>query len=251
MAPHSYRKRLEECYDMPPKIYQKREVPLTDEQRRIYRELKEFATVQLSSEVHVTATMVMTQVLRLHQVLCGHVRDEQGNVHEISQNRTRELLDLLGEFDGKAVIWCSYDEDIRRVSEAIRKEYTEGGFLSDDWSHGPVARFWGGNLRTREEEERRFKTDPTCRFMVATAAAGGRGRTWDAASLVVYYSNTPNLEHREQSEERPQNVGKMNSTLYVDLVSPETVDEKYLHALRAKIDMAAAVNGDSWRDWVV
>lgn len=242
IAPHSHRVLLEDCYDLPPKIYQRREVTMTDEQARIYKEIKEFATAKLDEEQHVTATMVMTQILRMHQVLCGHTGTELGErFTTIPENRTSELLALLEEHDGKAIIWCSYDHDVRKVAEAINVHF----------DGAKVARFWGGNTNTREDEERMFQTDPACRHMVATAAAGGRGRMWAAADLVVYYSNTSNLEHRSQSEERAQGVHKINSVLYVDLVVPGTVDEKILTSLRNKIDMAATVTGDDYREWLI
>lgn len=241
IAPHSYRCRLEDCYDLPPKTYQVRHASMTKEQERIYAELRAYATARLSAEAHVTATQAITQMLRLHQILCGHTRDEGGVEHEIPENRTAAVLQLLEEHDGKAIIWCAYDHDVRRVSAAIEAEEGEGS----------VARFWGGNRDSREAEERRFVTDPRCRRMVATAAAGGRGRTWTVADLVIYHSNTQNLEHRSQSEERPQGVDKTNSVLYVDLVTPGTVDEKFLESLRAKFDMADRINGDNWRSWVI
>jgi SNF2 family DNA or RNA helicase len=241
VAPHAFRVALEECYDMPPKIYQTREVELTDEQSRIYRELLAYATAKLSDQKHVTATEAMTQILRLHQVLCGHVRDEEGEIHEVPTNREKELLELIEQHDGKAIIWCSYDHDIRRVVRALEKEY----------GLGCCARFWGGNVPTREMEERQFQEEPECRFMVATPAAGGRGRMWAAADLVVYYSSSYDLEHRDQSEERPQAVGKTTSVLYVDLMARGTVDEKIIQCLRDKIDLAAQVSGDGWKSWVV
>jgi hypothetical protein len=241
LAPHSHRVRLEDCYDMTDPTYAIRHVEMTDDQKRIYNELKHFATAQLAEEQFVSAQQVITQILRLHQVLCGHTVDETGERHMIAENRTNELLNLLEEYDGKAIIWCSYDNDIRKVSERLRKDYGEGS----------VARFWGGNQSTREQEEVAFKTDPACRFMVATAAAGGRGRTWDVADLTVYYSNTQDLEHREQSEARPKGVGKKRPLHYVDLMVPGTVDEKIIKALRNKINMAATISGDSWKEWVV
>jgi hypothetical protein len=241
IAPHSFRVALEDCYDMPPKIYQTREVDLTGEQQRIYREILDYATSHLGGQSYVTATEAMTQILRLHQVLCGHVRDERGKVHEVPTRREHELLELIEQHDGKAIIWCSYDHDVRRIERALEKE------------HGPgcCSRFWGGNVQAREDEEKRFQQDPSCRFMIATPAAGGRGRMWAAADLVVYYSNSYCLEQRDQSEERPQAVGKANSVLYVDLVAPGTVDEKILQCLREKIDLAAQVSGERWRSWVV
>lgn len=253
IKPHSHRVLLEDCYDLPPKIYQTREVPLTEEQERIYKSLKDFATAELENEEHVTATQVITQILRLHQVLCGHVGTEQGEFREIPERRTETLIDLLEEHDGKGIIWCSYDADVRKVANAIDKSLGAHDYVP----HNPkaplehVARFWGGNRSSREDEERRFLTDPECRYMVATAAAGGRGRTWTVADLVVYYSNTADLEHRAQSEERAQGIDKKNSVLYVDLVAPGTVDVKMLRTLRDKMTMAATITGDKWREWLL
>lgn len=241
IAPHSYRVRLEDCYDLPPKIYMKREVELTKEQRRVYSDIKQYATSQLNESSHVTATEVIVQLLRLHQVLCGHATDEGGHQRRLPELRTAALLEQLEEYDGKAIIWCSYDWDIRNVSSTIAKEYGEYS----------LARFWGGNKNEREAEEKRFLTDPRCRFMIATPAAGGRGRTWLVANLVIYYSNTHDLEHRSQSEERTQAVDKVVPVTYVDLVVPGTVDEKIIKSLRSKINMASTITGDAWREWLI
>jgi hypothetical protein len=186
--------------------------------------------------------VVIAQILRLHQVLCGHTRSETHQLHEIPERRTEELLDLLEEYaHGKAVIWCSYDFSINRVVAALSKVYGSNS----------VARFWGGNLPTREQEEKRFKEDPACRFMVATPAAGGKGRTWSNADLVVYYSSSYDLEHRDQSEMRVQGIDKTRAVDYVDLVAPNTIDMKILQTLRAKMNLAATITGANWREWLL
>jgi len=241
VSEHSYRARLSDCYDLPPKIYSMRTLEMTLEQKRIYKSLKETAIAELASMTSVTALSVVSRMIRLHQVLCGHVRDELNALQEIPERRTAALLELLQEHEGKAIIWCSYDYNVRNVSAALAAEF------------GPesVSRFWGGNVGTREAEEERFQTDPECRFMVGTPSAGGRGRLWVVADLVIYYSNTHNLEHRSQSEERAQGIDKVNSVAYVDLLVPGTVDEKIINGLREKIDMADVINGDNWREWLV
>jgi SNF2 family DNA or RNA helicase len=243
IAAHSYRVRLEDCYDLPPRQYSKREVALTKEQARIYNDIKLNAMAQLKTGEHITAMQVITQMLRMHQVLCGHTKDENGVEHLIPEKRTEALLELLEDYDGKAIIWCNYDHDIRKVTAALEKEY----------GAGCTARFWGGNRDTRDDEIAvwRSKKAPQCRFIVATQSAGGRGQTWTEADLVVYYSNSYDLEHRMQSEERAQGVGKTTSVAYVDLVVPGTVDEVMIEALRAKINMAAAIIGDEWREWLI
>ena len=264
IQPHSFRVQLEDCYDLPPKMYTVREVKLTPEQERIYREIKQFATSEIEENAHVTATVVITQILRMHQVLCGHVGTEDGKFLDIPENRTKTLIELLEEHDGKGIVWCSYDADVRKVSLEIEnsiieqvEEPTVNSYGKEEYRKPDesklryVARFWGGNKSSREDEEKKFLNDPQCRYMVATAAAGGRGRTWTVADLVVYYSNTADLEHRSQSEERAQGVNKTKSVLYVDLVAPGTVDEKMLQTLRNKIDMAGAITSDNWKEWVV
>lgn len=242
IAPHSFRVRLEDCYDLPESVYQMREVQLTKEQTKAYDELKKYATTKLANEAHVTATLVITQLIRLHQILLGHVKDdENGNINFLPEKRTEELLALLEDYDGKAIIWVAYDVDITRISSALMKEYGDNS----------VARFWGGNATTREADDRRFKEDERCRFMVATAGAGGRGRTWDVADLVIYHSNTDNLEHRDQSEERAKNVGKTKSVLYIDMMVPGTVEERIIKHLRQKINVASIINGDNYREWLI
>jgi SNF2 family DNA or RNA helicase len=241
LSGYSFRVRLEDCYDVPPKLYLTREVELTPEQTRMYKELKKYATTQLASGEHVTTTEVITQMLRLHQLCCGHLTDEEDVLHEVKSNRPAELLRLLAEYDGKAVIWCSYRQDIETVTAKLRKEYGDEA----------VAVFYGGNVKDREAESARFETQEDCRFMIATPGSGGRGRTWSMAGLIVYYSNTDNLEHRDQSEERASGVGKSERVTVVDFITKGTVEEKIVHALRNKIDLAATITGDDFRQWVV
>jgi SNF2 family DNA or RNA helicase len=242
IAPHSYRVTLDQVREAAPPVYVMREVKMTAEQERIYRELKEFATSAIEADKHVTATAVITQILRLHQLLCGHVIDDDtGEIHDVPENRTAELLRVLEDYDGKAIIWCSYDHDVRKVSDRLIKEYGERA----------VARFWGGNRDTREEEESRFKNDPECRFEVATPAAGGRGRTWSVADLHVFYSSTADLEHRYQAEDRSEGVEKFNQATRIDLVVPGTVEERIIQTLRDKIDIASAITNDGYKTWLI
>lgn len=241
IAPHSFRVKLEDCYDLPPKIYMKREVKLTKEQRRLYDEMLKNATAELHSKTFVNGGSVVVRMLRLHQILCGWVTDELGHEQTFPDNRTKEVMEILEEHDGKSIIWCCYDYNIRQVGEAIEKRYGKGS----------VARFWGGNPRTREDEERRFINDDRCNHMVSTQSAGGRGRPWACADLSIYHSSTNNLEHRSQSEERDQAVDKVRSVLSIDLVATGTVDEKIIEALRKKIDLATMITGDNYKEWLI
>ena len=80
---------------------------------------------------------------------------------------------------------------------------------------------------------------------------GGYGITLTAAHTVIYYSNNYDLEVRLQSEDRAHRIGQTNKVTYIDLVSPGTIDEKILKALRSKIDLASQVLGEDTKDWLM
>jgi len=241
IAPFSFQALKKDCLDLPPKIYEPRDVQLTGEQRQVYISVLKDATAQLSSGTFVTATTALAQIMRLHQVACGHVRDEKGDIHDIPSNRVDAVLEVLEEHAGKAVIWVTYDRELRKIAAALETEYGKGS----------VARFWGGNAKDRGEDEKKFLTDPACRFMVSTPASGSRGNTWTVADLVIYAANSYDLEFRFQSEDRTHRIGQTLPVTYVDLVARGTVDEKILFALRNKINLSSIITGREWEKWVV
>src|SRR5215469_1355079 len=243
IAPYCFRATKAECLDLPPKIWEREQVELTPDQRRIYKELKKNATSELEKDPpkHITATRVITRMIRLHQLVCGYAIDEEGKVIPVKHNRLERLMEILSEYKDKVVIWANYIYNINQIVERIKKDY----------SPQFVARYDGTNADTRNDEERRWKTDPHCRFMVATQQSGGLGNNWIEANLVIYYSNNYNLELRMQSEDRSHRGGQTKSVTYIDLVCPGTVDETIIGALRDKIDLDTAITGDNYRQWLV
>ena len=94
------------------------------------------------------------------------------------------------------------------------------------------------------------KPDNPLRFFIGNAATAGYGITLTEATTVVYYANSFDLEHRIQSEDRAHRLGQKNKVLYIDLISPNTIDEKIVKALRQKIDLGAKVLGEEAREWL-
>ena len=76
------------------------------------------------------------------------------------------------------------------------------------------------------------------------------GITLTAADTVIYYSNSYNLEHRLQSEDRAHRIGQEKNVLYVDLICRGTIDSKIVKALRDKKNIAQQVMGDDWKEWL-
>jgi SNF2 family DNA or RNA helicase len=88
------------------------------------------------------------------------------------------------------------------------------------------------------------------RFFVGNPRTGGYGLTLTAAKTVIYYSNNFDLEVRLQSEDRAHRIGQTNKVTYVDFISPGTVDEHIVKALRNKINIANAVLGEELKEWI-
>lgn len=242
IADHSFRVLKEECLDLPPKVFQIRHVELTAEQRRIYESLKRVAMAELPTGDYVSAPDILPRLIRMQQVLCGYVVDEEGKEHTVPSNRLNDLMELLDDHDSKAIIWCPHVRALNEIYVAIAKQYGKGA----------VVRFWGEvGDNEREEAKVRFQEDNGTRFFVGNPSVGGLGITLTAASLVVYYANSPDLEIRSQSEDRPHRKGLEHSVTYVDMCVPDTIDERWINALRRKMDVAAAINGESPRAWLI
>ena len=236
----SYRVLKEDCLDLPDKIYVKRNVTLTEEQSKLYKQMKTMALAILNGKQTTTVT-VLTQLMRLHQITCGHFTADDGTTQNIKSNRINELMNVLEEVEGKAIIWANYQKDMFEIKKAIEKEYGEGSVV-DYYGLTPQ--------ENRQPNIKRFQEDPECRFFIGTPQTGGYGITLTQANTVVYYSNGYDLEKRLQSEDRAHRIGQKKSVTYVDLISEETVDEKIVKALRKKINIASEVLGEELRDWI-
>jgi SNF2 family DNA or RNA helicase len=230
----------EDCLDLPPKNFIKRHIVLTHDQRKIYDQMKKAAMAILNGKVTTTMT-VLTQLMRLHQITCGHFTADDGTTQLIDNNRIKELMNILEETEGKAIIWANYQRDVNQIIQSIVKE------------HGPrsVVDYYG--LTPQDERQnniRKFQTDPECRFLIGTPQTGGYGITLTQANTVIYYSNGYDLEKRLQSEDRAHRIGQKKNVTYIDLICEDTVDEKIVEALRKKINIASEVLGEELKDWI-
>ncbi len=91
----SYRVLKEDCLDLPEKVFTKRIVELSDEQKRLYRQMKELALATLEKEGKIMSSVnVITQMMRLHQITCGHFKADDGTVKHLKNNRLDVLMHI-------------------------------------------------------------------------------------------------------------------------------------------------------------
>jgi len=236
----SYRVLKEDCLDLPSKIYMRREIELSKEQKKLYEQMRKEALATLNGKT-VTTMTALTQLMRLHQITCGHFSADDGTIQNIKNNRLSELMNIIEEIEGKAIIWAHYQHDVQTIVNEIEKK------------HGPgsVVHYYGKTLpEQREKAIKNFKTNDECRFFVGTPQTGGYGLTLVAANTVVYYSNGYDLEKRMQSEDRAHRIGQDKSVTYIDIIAEETVDNKIVKSLRKKINIASEVMGEELKKWI-
>jgi len=240
LKPFSYRVLKEDCLDLPPKIYMKRTIDLTSEQKKVYKQMKEEALAELHGK-QITTMTALTQLMRLQQITCGHFVADDGTTQQIKSNRLDELMDILDEVEGKAIIWAHWQRDIQNIIKEIKKV------------HGPcsVVDYYGLTPQDqRDKNKDAFQNDSKVRFLVGTPQTAGYGLTLTAANTVIYYSNGYDLEKRLQSEDRAHRIGQKKSVTYVDIIAEDTIDKKIQDSLRKKINIASEVLGEEIRSWI-
>lgn len=233
VAPYTFRAKKSECLKLPPKVYQIRKVQPTEEQKRIYKDLKDEGGADLEGGF-VNYTNTLVKQLRLHQVCGGFVAITRPDLEPVldimnaeeyiarmmdtvevisiqgKNPKIDELMDIVDEIPGKTIIWSRYKAEVRAISEALRKGFGDEA----------VVEFHGGiNNDDRALARRRFQADPKCLYFVGQVSTGGIGITLTAAPTMVYFGNAWPLEDRIQSEDRFHRIGQAaESVLIIDIV---------------------------------
>lgn len=214
--------------NLPAKQYQIREVRATAEQVRACKELARDMKTKLGDKV-IGVDNALEALLRFQQIAGGF--DPDGT--PLSKNpKMAELMALLGEFDGKAIIWARYLPEVHAISEALDKE----------WPGSVITLTGAVPVPERQPLVDEFQANPAKRWFVVNQQTGGKGLTLTAATLSVYYSNTFSLEDRLQSEDRNHRIGQKNEVTYIDLQSDLKVDRMLVDSLSNKLSMAQYVS---------
>ena len=241
IKPFSMRVLKDDCLDLPEKTFMKRPIHMTPQQEKLYKETKKYAMSQLEGKV-LTTNNVMVQLMRLHQISCGHFTSDDGTILDVPNNRIKELMEILNEIQGKVVIWSQYQKDIEQIVGTIRKKYDSEDIVVD---------YYGKTtMEDRQDNIKKFQVIGYCRFFVGTTQTGGYGITLTAASTMVYYSNGYDLEKRLQSEARIDRIGQKYPMTYIDIVTEDTIDTKVVKALRKKLNIATDIMGEDLKAWI-
>ena len=217
-----------------------------EEERNTYDKLRRDSFAELDGGGTITATTVLTKLLRLQQFTGGFlVEDDAARPQLVSRGKLDALADILQDYvvEGKKklVIFARF---IPEVMEIIK--------LSNDMvgKHGmkTVAIYGDIKKELRGDIVQQFQTDPTTMVFVGQIDTAGTGITLTAADTCVYYSENFNYATYEQSLSRIHRIGQRHPCTYIHLVAEKTVDELILKSLAAKEDLAKTIV-DDWRQF--
>lgn len=245
IEPFVFQVRKDEVFpDAPPKIYLKREVQLTKEQRRLYDQIKKAKMVETDNKFLIVQN-TLEKMLRLQEITGGLIsyqiaeeeRSDKGpkfyrEYIDGTNPKLDELLACTEEYDGPTIVWCAYKEEIKLVSTALQHRYGKDQVVE---LHGGI------DENNRDINVNVLFQGKKAKYLVGNAATGGMGLTMSVAEIEIYYSNTFNYIDREQSEERAFGPDKKNGTVIIDIVAENTVDEHITEALTQKKDVSEYV----------
>lgn len=230
----SYRATKAECLDLPETTDVIRQIELEPAALRIYRGLVKESYAELASG-EVTATNILTRLLRLSQLTGGFLgNDETAAVEQVSAAKLSALEDIL---DGamaegkKLVIIARFIPEIKAICKLLEKRGLGYSCIT-------------GEVKNRDEQVARFQNEPEVMAFVGQIATAGLGITLTAASTMVFYSLDYSMSNFEQTKARIHRVGQRMPCTYLYLVARGTVDEKVLAALESKADLARTLVDD-------
>jgi SNF2 family DNA or RNA helicase len=220
----------------PKRIYSKRYVEMTPEQRQEYRRIqKDFEAKFPDGSIRATPWVVV-QVNWLSRVAGGF--HPEGSL--MSDSKIRELVQLLKTElrDEQVLVWFRFNAEIRAVIDALRREKVE------HFSH--LTGLTPGAERERVIREFR---EEKLRVLLIQMKIGKFALNLSTSSTAIYFSNTFEMEDRAQSEERILDPRKNEPLLYIDLITQDSLDEVTLSALKNKKVNAKFFMSELVREW--
>lgn len=223
---YSFRITKQECLDLPDKVYVRRSVDMTTEQKRVFDELKENLIAQLDNGDLIEVTVAITSLIKLQQISSGHIKMEDGSVRDIipmNENpKLKAVAEIVDEAQGQIIIWARFIRDIELLKAFLIKE-----------GH-TVVTYYGGNTPEKNGQNREEFLSGRARIIVANQQSGGIGQNWTVANTTIYFSNSFDAELRWQSEDRNHRIGQANKVTYYDVLARSSIDQRILSRLSKK-----------------
>lgn len=226
--------RKQDCLDLPEKVYEVVEVPMSDEQTRLYKEIKRSAYALYENHLLDAANQVSIR-LRLRQIAGGFFPAK----YDVSEGYEQELEHVKGLPIGTppkavalverlenhneslpAIVACAFVAEVKYVTNYLKEKGYKVAMIS-----GEVSK----NDRAKIEDQ--FKAGELD-VLVAQTSTIAKGYNFQISSTIYIYSNTYATEDRMQLEDRIHRYGQTRTCTYVDLVADAPIDRHVLDVIQ-------------------
>lgn len=239
----AFRITKNEAIDLPEQTFETRKVHFSKKEQELYNRIKRDSYAELDSGGQITATTVLTKLLRLQQLTGGFLaKDDASKPEQVSRSKLDALSDIIEDYvigsGKKLVIFARFIAEVKAIIDLVTKLLPRG--MKQVAIYGDIKKEDRGDI------VKQFQEDPSTTVFIGQIDTAGTGITLTAADTCVYYSKNFNYATYSQSLSRIHRIGQRNVCTYIDLEVDKTIDELISQSLAKKEDMAKTVV-DDWR----
>lgn len=217
----SIRFTRDQCIDLPPCIYQSRDVPLSKEQGSAYKDMLNRLKFEMDSG-EVMAVNEAVKLSKLLQICCGAAYDAKGKAITLDVSaRIQEVIDVVEQADSKTLVFVPFTAALEQVAEALRQHWTTGVI------HG------GTPKAARDDIFHQFQQGKDMRVLVANPGTLSHGLTLTAANTIVWFGPPVSAEQYEQANARVTRPGQ-KKTQFIVHIEGTPVERRVYERLRNK-----------------
>jgi SNF2 family DNA or RNA helicase len=214
-----------QCLDLPPVMTETREVPMTPQQNKYYKMLKDQMMVMAAGET-ISAVNAGVAVNKLLQISCGAAYTDDKEVVEFDAAPRLNVLDeVLEETDRKVIIFAMFRSSIDTITTHLEKHGVGVAQI-----HGDVSATKRGVIIND------FQTTDRIRVLVMQPQATAHGITLTAADTVVFFGPLMSVEQYVQCIARADRKGQNSDKVTVVHIESSPIEKKLFKAMSSKVN---------------
>ncbi len=205
-----------QCLDLPDVTHVEREAPLTAQQEKYYKTLKQLMVMQAGGE-EVTSVNAAVQLNKLLQISGGAVYSDTREVIEFDvSNRLNVIQEVIEEASHKVLVFVPFTHTI----QLLKNHLTKSGITCDIIS-GQVT------VNRRNDIIKQFQEQPDPKVLIIQPQAASHGLTLTAANVVIWYAPVTSVETYLQANARINRPGQKNAMTVVHIKGSEVERRMY------------------------
>ncbi len=228
IQPFTHWVKKKDALDLPDKVDEFRDITLSAQERKAYREMKRHLITELEGK-EVTAPAALAKLMKLRQATSGFLYDTTGEALLAgNSSKLKELACVLEELGKQPVIiWVQFHHEVDMVAEMIQAKFGNVAMLysKTEDRDGVITAFQNGEVQ----------------YLIAHPKSAAHGLTFVQCSVMVFFSLDYSYESHAQARDRIHRIGQHTTCLYIYLIAKDSIDEQLLDVLHRKDTLQEAV----------